>query len=81
MGHALLGMTIWVQVSDTRWVLDSTGTGTRIIFYLWVTLVSDPNLDGYFFHPTGTRYFTTVIILDCEQVKMCLFYYINYDLF
>jgi hypothetical protein len=41
--------------------------------------------DGYFFPPadntTGTRYFTTAIILDCEQVKMCLFCYINYDLF
>jgi hypothetical protein len=29
----------------------------------------------------GTRYFTTVMILGCEQVKMCLFYNINYDLF
>jgi hypothetical protein len=28
-----------------------------------------------------TRYFTNSIILGCEQVKMCLFYYINYDLF
>jgi hypothetical protein len=41
--------------------------------------------DGYFFPPTsnsmGTRYFTIGIILACEQVKMCLFYYINYDLF
>jgi hypothetical protein len=41
--------------------------------------------DGYFFltagNSTGTRYFTTVIILRCEQVKMCSFYYINYDLF
>jgi hypothetical protein len=27
------------------------------------------------------RYFSTVIILDREQVKMCLFCYINYDLF
>jgi hypothetical protein len=39
---------------------------------------------GYFFsstgNPTGIRYFTTVIILGCEQVKMCSFYYINYDL-
>jgi hypothetical protein len=32
-------------------------------------------------NPTGTRYFTTAIILDCEQVKMCSFCYINYDLF
>jgi hypothetical protein len=41
--------------------------------------------DGYFFppvgNPTGTRYFTTAIILGCEQVKMCSFCYINYDLF
>jgi hypothetical protein len=41
--------------------------------------------DGYFFpptgNPTGTRYFTTAIILDCEQLKMCSFCYINYDLF
>jgi hypothetical protein len=32
-------------------------------------------------NPTGIRYFTTAIILGYEQVKMCLFYYINYDLF
>jgi hypothetical protein len=41
--------------------------------------------DGYFFpsvgNPTGTQYFTTAIILGCEQVKMCSFCYINYDLF
>jgi hypothetical protein len=41
--------------------------------------------DGYFFSPVGspmsTRYFTTAMILDCEQVKMCSFYDINYDLF
>jgi hypothetical protein len=40
---------------------------------------------GYFFPPTGnpmgTRYFTTVMIIGCEQVKMCSFYDINYDLF
>jgi hypothetical protein len=39
----------------------------------------------YFFppagNPTGTRYFTAAIILRCEQVKMCSFCYINYDLF
>jgi hypothetical protein len=29
---------------------------------------------------TGTRYFTTAMILGCEQVKICLFYDINYDL-
>jgi hypothetical protein len=41
--------------------------------------------NGYFFSPagnlTGIWYFTTAIILDCEQVKLCSFYYINYDLF
>jgi hypothetical protein len=41
--------------------------------------------DGYFFPPTGnltgTQYFTTTIILCCEQVKMCSFCYINYHLF
>jgi hypothetical protein len=41
--------------------------------------------DMYFFSPvgnlTGTRYFTTAIILGCEQVKICSFYYINYDMF
>jgi hypothetical protein len=29
----------------------------------------------------GTWYFTTAIILGCEQVKMCSFCYIKYDLF
>jgi hypothetical protein len=41
--------------------------------------------DGYFFSAVGNlmgfRYFTTAIILRCEQVKMCSFCYINYDLF
>jgi hypothetical protein len=62
-----------------------TGTGTGTIFYPRVTPVPDPNRDGYFFppadNPTGTRYFTTAIILGYEQVKMCSFCYINYDLF
>jgi hypothetical protein len=39
----------------------------------------------YFFppvsNPMDTRYFTTAIILRCEQVKICSFCYINYDLF
>jgi hypothetical protein len=38
-----------------------------------------------FFSPadntTDTWYFTTAIIIGYEQVKMYLFYYINYDLF
>jgi hypothetical protein len=88
-------MSIWIWVYDICWVLDPMGMG--IIFYLCVTFVSDLNRDGYgtsiFFPPagnlTGTRYFSTDIILGCEQVKMCSFYYfleslfcyINYDLF
>jgi hypothetical protein len=54
------------------------------IFYPRVVPVSDLNRDGYFFSSTdnlGTRYFTTTITLGCEQVKMYLFCYINYDLF
>jgi hypothetical protein len=78
-------MAIRIQVFDTRRVSDPTGTGTGTIFYLQVTHVPDLNQDGYFFppadNPTGTRYFTTAIILDYEQVKMCSFCYINYDLF
>jgi hypothetical protein len=46
-----------------------TETGTERIFFLPVG------------NRTSTRYFSTVIILGCEQVKMCLFCYINYDLF
>jgi hypothetical protein len=64
------------------------GMSMKMIFYLWVTLVSDPNWDGYEMciflsvdNLMSTRYFTTAIILGCEQVKMCSFYYINYDLF
>jgi hypothetical protein len=60
----------------------------RMIFYLCVILISDPNQDGtkWIFFPhvnnlTDTRYFTTAIILGCEQVKVYSFYYINYDLF
>jgi hypothetical protein len=64
------------------------GMSMKMIFYLWVTLVSDPNRDEYEMciflsvdNLMGTWYFTTAIILGCEQVKMCSFYYINYDLF
>jgi hypothetical protein len=78
-------MAIRVRVPDTRRVPDPTGTGTGTIFYPWVAPVPDLNRDEYFFppagNPTGTRYFTTAIILGCEQVKRCSFYYINYDLF
>jgi hypothetical protein len=43
--HAGVRMVIWVR---------SDGYGTRMIFYLWVTSVLDPNRDRYgtsiFFH-------------------------------
>jgi hypothetical protein len=84
-----LGMEIRIWVPDTRRIPDPTGTSTGTIFYPRVAPVPDPIRDGYgtghFFppagNPTGTRYFTTAIILGCEQVKMCSFCYINYDLF
>jgi hypothetical protein len=81
-------MIIQVWVSGIRWLLDLMGLDTGTIFYLWVTTIPDLNRDRYgwvFFLPMGnligTRYFTTVMILGCEQVKMCLFYDIDYDLF
>jgi hypothetical protein len=74
---------IWVRVPDP------TGTGTGTIFYSRVAPIPDPKSrrvrDEYFFsptgNPTGIRYFTTAIILSYEQVKICSFCYINYDLF
>jgi hypothetical protein len=77
-----------VSVSDDNW-----GTGIRPDGYEYGDYflpVGDTRTwselrwiwSGYFFppagNPTGTRYFTTAIILGCEQVKMCLFCYINY---
>jgi hypothetical protein len=63
-------MAIRIWVPDTRRVPDPMGTGTGMIFYPWVAPVPDPNQDEYFFppvgNPTGTRYFTTAIILGCE---------------
>jgi hypothetical protein len=38
-----LGMTIQVQVSDTRRLFDLTGTGMWTIFYSQVTPVPNPN--------------------------------------
>jgi hypothetical protein len=79
-----LGIVIWLQLSDIRQVSDLTGMSMRIIFYPFVTPELRQVWDGYFFssagNPTGTRYFIIIIILGCEQIKMCLFYYINYDL-
>jgi hypothetical protein len=54
--HYNLGMAIRVRVLDTCRIPDSTGTGMRMIFYLWVVPIPDPNRDGYgwvFFPPTG----------------------------
>jgi hypothetical protein len=77
--YCCVGMAIQVRVPDP------TGMVTGMIFYPHVAPVPDLNRDGYmtsiFSHTWVTRYFTTAIILDCEQVKMCLFCYINYDLF
>jgi hypothetical protein len=82
-------MTIQLPVPNPHRVPDLMSMCTEMIFYLRVPPVLDLNRDGYrtgiFFppadNPTGTRYFTTAIILNCEQVKICSFYYINYDLF
>jgi hypothetical protein len=80
-------MAIRVRVPDTRRIPDPMGTCMGMIFYPRVAPVPEPRQvrDMYFFppagSPTGTRYFTTAIILGCEQVKMCSFCYINYDLF
>jgi hypothetical protein len=46
-----------------------TETGTTQVFFLLVN------------NPMGTQYFTIAMILDYEQMKICLFYDINYDLF
>jgi hypothetical protein len=82
-------MVIWIRLLDTRRIPDLTGTGMRMIFLPVGDTRNRPELrqvrDIYFFSPAGNpmgiRYFTTVIIIGCEQVKICLFYYINYDLF
>jgi hypothetical protein len=80
---------IWVRVSDTCWVSDLMDMGIGMIFLSMGDIRTRPESrrvrDGYFFslagNPMGTRYFIIAIILCCEQVKMCLFCYINYDLF
>jgi hypothetical protein len=78
-------MVIRVRVPDTR--PDGYGYGDDFLPVGGTRTRSESRRvrDGYFFppagNPTGTRYFTTVIILGCEQVKMCSFCYINYDLF
>jgi hypothetical protein len=51
----------------------SDGTGYRNNFLLVGGTRTRSEQDEYFFppvgNPTGTRYFTTDIILNCEQVK------------
>jgi hypothetical protein len=55
-----LGMVIWVWVPDNCRILDLMDMDTGIIFYPWVSLVSDPNRDEYgtdiFSHPRVTRW-------------------------
>jgi hypothetical protein len=78
-------MTIQVRIPNTRRVPDPIGMGTGTIFYSRVAPVPDPNRDGYgtsiFSHPRVTRRLPTAIILGYEQVKICLFCYVKYDLF
>jgi hypothetical protein len=88
VGACNLGMSIQVRVPGTHQVPDPMGLGMGMIFYPQVAPVPDLNRDGMgrvFFpaagNPMGTRYFTTALILDCEQVKMCSFCDIDYDLF
>jgi hypothetical protein len=78
-------MAIQVRVSSTR--LEGYGYGNNFLFAGGTRTRPEPRRvrGGYFFppagNPMGIRYFTTVMILGCEQVKMCLFCDINYDLF
>jgi hypothetical protein len=80
-----LGMAIRLRILDTHhdgyWYGDNFLSASDIR----TRLESRRVWNGYFFppagNPTGIRYFTTAIILCCEQVKMCSFCYINYDLF
>jgi hypothetical protein len=41
-GGGRVGMAIRVRVPDTRRVLDPTGTGMGVIFYLWVAPIPEP---------------------------------------
>jgi hypothetical protein len=81
-------MAIRVQIPDTCGYLTRRyGYGDNFLPVGDTRTRTEPRWirDGYFFsptgNPTGTRYFTTAIILGCEQVKMYSFCYINYDLF
>jgi hypothetical protein len=74
-GDSDIGMSIQVRVRGRFFTREWHPYPTRI----------ETDTGRVFFppasNPTGTRCFTTAIILDCEQVKMCSFCYINYDLF
>jgi hypothetical protein len=73
--------------TDTRYLLDTqpdgAGHGNNFLPISGTRTRPEPRRvrGGYFFPPAGTRYFTTAMILGCEQVKMCSFYEIKYDLF
>jgi hypothetical protein len=41
--ESALRMVIWLRVPDTCRISDLMGMDMRIIFYLWVTFVLDPN--------------------------------------
>jgi hypothetical protein len=77
-----LGLGMAIQLRS-----DGYGYGDDFLFTGGTRIRSESRRvwNGYFFSPagnlTGTRYFTTVIILDYEQVKMCSFCYSNYNLF
>jgi hypothetical protein len=80
MGHARnSGTGIWYPLG----IPDLMGTGGDFLSVDGTRIRSE--LRRVFFppadNPTGTRYFTTAIILGCEQVKIYPFCYINYDLF
>jgi hypothetical protein len=84
---SFIGMAIRVRVPDTRRVPDGYGYGDDFLSVGVTCTRPEPRRvrEVYFFllagNPTSTRYYTIAIILGCEQVKMCSFCYINYDLF
>jgi hypothetical protein len=80
-------MAIRVRVPGTRRVPNGARYGDNFLLAGGTRTRPEPRRvrGEYFFppvgNPTGTRYFTTAMILGCEQVKMCSFCDINYDLF
>jgi hypothetical protein len=75
-------MTIRVQVTGTR--PDGARYGDDFLPMSDTRTQTEIGMGQVFFppvgNPTGTQYFTTAMILGCEQVKMCSFCDINYDL-